>query len=278
VVLGASGDTLTGVPIRWQSEDGDVVAIDPRSGVVRALGPGTVMVRARGGRRSASAELTVLPAAVATLQILGARPMAVGEMLSLHTRAVDSWGQEVDGRLVTWASADSSVVAVVAASGVVTARAPGLTHVTAAVEGVTARVPLTVVARPEPLGSNGDRTDAVVAAALRKGVEECHGALRGRDLDRITALYRPMTKSDQETLKRLTRQLRAGGGTSIGQRTELAPEIHTDKAAAEFAVDLSWVDGSGTRRQAQPLFRAEFERQDAGWVMTACRIVGASGL
>jgi uncharacterized protein YjdB len=278
VALGASGDTLLRVPIRWQSDDDGVVSIDPASGVARALGPGTAIVRARGGRRSAFAELTVLPAAVATLQILGARPVAVGEMLSLHTRAVDSWGKEVDGRMVTWASADSSVVAVDPASGVLTARAPGLTHVTAAVEGVTARVPLTVMTRPAPLGSNGDRTDAVVAAALRKGVEECYGALRGRDLERIAALYRPTTKSDQETLKRLTRQLRAGGGTSIGQRADLGPEIHTDKAAAEFAVDLSWVDGSGNRRRAQPLFRAEFDRQDAGWVMTACRIVGTSGL
>jgi serine/threonine protein kinase len=278
LALGASGDTLAGMPIRWWSDDGAVVAVNPRSGVARALAPGTVTVRARAGRRSAATELTVLPAAVATLQILGARPMAVGEMLSLHIRAVDSWGMEVDGRLVTWASADSSVVAVDAASGVVTARAPGLTHVTAAVEGVTARVPLTVVARPVPLASRGDRADAVVAAALRKGVEECYGALRGRDFDRIEQLYRPLTKSDQETLKRLTRQLRTGGGTSIGQRTELAPEIHTDKAAAEFLVELSWVDGSGTRRRAQPLFRAEFERQDAAWPLTACRIVGPSGL
>ncbi len=277
VALGARGDTLTGIPVRWQSDDRAVVAVNPR-GVARAVAPGTVTVRARSGRRSAAAELTVLPAAVATLQILGARPMAVGEMLSLHTRAVDSWGVEVDGRLVTWASADSSVVAVDAASGVVMARSPGLTHVTAAVEGVTARVPLTVVARPEPLASRGDRADAVVAAALRKGVEECYGALRGRDFERIDQLYRPLTKSDQETLKRLTRQLRAGGGTSIGQRTELAPEIHTDKAAAEFAVELSWVDGSGSRRRAQPLFRAEFERQNDAWALTACRIVGPSGL
>ena len=278
VALGAAGDTLAGVPMRWQSGDESILTVNPRSGVVRAFAPGTVQIRARGGRRSAFAELTVLPAAVATLQILGARTMAVGEMLSLHIRAVDSWGAEVDGRLVTWASADSSVAAVDPSSGVVAARAPGLTHVTAAVEGVSARVPLTVVARPEPVASRSDRVDAVVAAALRKGVEECYGALRGRDLDRIEQLYTPATKSDRETLKRLTRLLRAGGGTSIGQRTDLGPEIHTDKAAAQFAVELSWIDGSSNRRRAQPIFQAEFERRDATWTMTACRIVGPSGL
>jgi uncharacterized protein YjdB len=278
VALGAAGDTLAGVPMRWQSSDESILTVDPRSGMVRAFAPGTVLVRARGGRRSGSAELTVLPAAVATLQILGARPMAVGEMLSLHIRAVDSWGAEVDGRLVTWASADSSVAAVDPSSGVVAARAPGLTHVTAAVEGVSARVPLTVVARPQPVASRSDRVDAVVAAALRKGVEECYGALRGRDLDRIEQLYTPATKSDRETLKRLTRLLHTGGGTSIGQRTDLGPEIHTDKAAAQFAVELSWMDGSGNRRRAQPIFQAEFERRDATWTMTACRIVGPSGL
>ena len=83
LALGASGDTMAGLPIRWWSDDGAVVAVNPRSGVARALTPGTVTVRARAGRRSAAAELTVLPAAVATLQILGARPMAVGEMLAL---------------------------------------------------------------------------------------------------------------------------------------------------------------------------------------------------
>jgi hypothetical protein len=246
--------------------------------MVRAVAPGTVMVRARGGHRTGSAELTVLPAAVATLQILGARPMAVGETLGLHTRAVDSWGVEVDGRLVTWGSADSSVAAVDPSSGMVIARAPGLTHVTAAVEGVSARVPLTVVARPVPVALRSDRADLVIAAALRKGVEECYGALRGRDLDRIEQLYAPVTKSDRETLKRLTRLLRAGGGAGVGQRTDLAPEIHTDKAATQFVVELNWLDGTGSRRRVQPLFQADFERRDAAWTITACRIVGPSGL
>jgi serine/threonine-protein kinase len=277
VAVGIRGDTVR-VPIRWQSGDDGIAVVDARSGMVRAIAPGTVMVRARGGRRSGSAELTVLPAAVATLQVLGARPMAVGETLGLHTRAVDSWGVEVDGRLVTWASADSGVAAVDPSSGMVVARAPGLTHVTAAVEGVSARVPLTVVARPEPVASRSDRADLVIAAALRQGVEECYGALRGRDLDRIEQLYAPATKSDRETLKRLTRLLRAGGGAGVGQRTDLAPEIHTDKAAAQFVVELSWLDGTGDRRRAQPLFQAEFERRDAAWTITACRIVGPSGL
>jgi uncharacterized protein YjdB len=277
VALGIQGDTLR-VPLRWQSSDDDIASVDPRSGTVRAVAPGTVMVRARGGRRSGSAELMVLPAAVATVQILGARAMAVGETLGLHTRAVDSWGEEVDGRLVTWASADSGVAAVDKASGMVVARAPGLTHVTAAVEGVSARVPLTVVARPEPVASRSDRADLVIAAALRKGVEECYGALRGRDLDRIEQLYAPVTKSDRETLKRLTRLLRAGGGAGVGQRTDLAPEIHTDKAAAQFVVELSWIDGTGSRRRVQPLFQADFERRDTAWTITACRIVGPSGL
>ena len=118
-----------------------------------------------------------------------------------------------------------------------------------------------------------------IARVVASGEEIYARKLRFAEaLHRIEQLYRPLTKSDQETLKRLTRQLRTGGGTSIGQRTELAPEIHTDKAAAEFLVELSWVDGSGTRRRAQPLFRAEFERQDAAWPLTACRIVGPSGL
>jgi hypothetical protein len=215
---------------------------------------------------------------VATVQILGARPMAVRETLALHVRAVDSWGMEVDGRLVTWASTDAGVAVVDPSSGLVVARSPGLTHVTAAVEGVSARVPLTVVARPEPVVAHAEAVDPLAEAALRKGVEECYGALRGRDLDRIEQLYQPVSKRDREMLKRLTRLLRAGGGTSVGARTDFEPEIHPTRAALEFGVDLSWFDGDANRRRGQPLFRAEFQRRAETWIMTACRIVGSPGL
>jgi hypothetical protein len=146
------------------------------------------------------------------------------------------------------------------------------------VEGASARVPLTVVPRPEPVAARVAAADAATAAALRKGVEECYGALRGRDLDRIAQLYQPSSKADQETLKRLTRLVRAGGGASIGNRSDYSPVIHTAQAAMEFAVELSWVDGSGARHETQPLFQADFERRGAAWVMTACRIVGSPGL
>jgi uncharacterized protein YjdB len=278
VALGPSGDTLAGVPVRWRSDDSTIARVDYRSGVVHAVAPGTVVLRARGGRRSAAAELSVLPAGVAGVQILGARLMAVRETLALHVRATDLWGEEIDGRLVTWTSADSGVATVDPSTGVVVAQAPGLTHVTAAVEGVFARVPLTVVPRPEPIAARTGTPDAATSAALRRGVEDCYGALRGRDLDRIAQLYRPASSADRETLKRLTRLVRSGGGASVGARADYAPVIHSAQATMEFAVELSWVDGSGVRHQAQPLFRADFDRRDAGWVMTACRIVGSPGL
>jgi hypothetical protein len=278
VALGPAGDTLAGVPLRWRTDDSAVAQVDPRSGMVRAVAPGSVVLRARGGRRSGSAQLTVMPAAVSTVQILGARLMAVRETLALHIHAVDGLGQEIEGRQVTWSSADSAVATVGPSTGVVEARAPGLTHITAAVEGITARVPLTVVPRPEPIAARVGAPDAATAAALRKGVEECYGALRGRDLGRIEQLYQPGSSADRETLKRLTRLVRVGGGASIGARGDYAPVIHTAQAAMEFTVELSWIDGSGNRHQTQPLFRADFERQGAGWAMAACRIVGSPGL
>jgi serine/threonine protein kinase/uncharacterized protein YjdB len=278
VALGPAGDTLTGVPLRWHSDDSAVAQVDPRSGMVRAVGPGTVVLRARGGRRSGWAELTVAPVAVTTVQILGARLMAVRETLALHLRAVDALGQDIDGRPVTWTSSDSGVATVEPATGVVEARSPGLAHITATVDGITARVPLTVVPRPEPIAARVGAPDASTAAALRKGVEECYGALRGRDLDRITQLYQPGSSTDRETLKRLTRLVRVGGGASIGARSDYAPVIHTAQAAMEFTVELSWIDGSGNRHDTQPLFRADFERRGTSWAMTACRIVGSPGL
>jgi hypothetical protein len=277
VALGAAGDTLA-VPVRWRSDDSTVAAVDYRSGVVLAVAPGTVLLHARGGRRSSSVELTVLSPAVVTVQILGARLMAVRETLALHLRAFDASGQEVEGRPATWSSSDFGVAVVGPASGMVVAQAPGLTHVTATVDGVSARVPLTIVPRPERLATRGVPGDAATAAALRKGVEECYGALRGRDLDRIAQLYQPSSSADRETLKRLTRLVRVGGGASIGARTDYAPVIHTEQGSMEFAIELSWMDGTGARHQARPLFRADFAREDSTWTMTACRIVGSPGL
>ena len=91
VALGAAGDTLAGVPMPGGRAATRVILRSMRSGLVRGLAPGTGDTGARR-RRSAFAELTVLPAAVAALQVLGARPMAVREMLALHIRARDSWG------------------------------------------------------------------------------------------------------------------------------------------------------------------------------------------
>ena len=268
--------------MRWQSGDESILTVNPRSGVVRAFAPGTVQIRARGGRRSAFAELTVLPAAVATLQVLGARTMAVGEMLSLHIRAVDSWGAEVDGRLVTWASADSSVAAVDPSSGVVAARAPGLTHVTAAVEGVSARVPLTVVARPEPVASRIDRVDAVVARRPgRKGVEECYGALRGRDLDRIRAALHPgdeeRSGDAQATQPRL---LRAGGGASGRANAPTWDRRFTPNGRRGVRVSSSagaTASGGPSPSPADLPGRVRRAGCHAG-TMSRCRIVGPSGL
>jgi hypothetical protein len=276
--LGPAGDTLAGVPVRWRSDDSTIAQIDYRSGTVLAVAPGTVALHARGGRRTSSIELTVLSPAVTTVQILGARLMAVRETLALHLRAFDASGREVEGRPASWSSSDSSVAVVEPATGVVVAQAPGLAHVTAEVEGVSARIPLTIVPRPEPIAAHVATSDAATAAALRKGVEECYGALRGRDLDRIAQLYQPASSADRETLKRLTRLVRVGGGASIGARTDYAPVIHTEQGSMEFAVELSWVDGNGGRHQARPLFRADFGREDAAWTMTACRIVGSPGL
>ena len=114
--------------------------------MVRARSPGSVLILARSGDETTLAELRVLSGAVAALQIIGVRPMAVRETLPLRVQAVDAWGAALAGRPVAWASTDSTVAVVDEASGVVTALTPGSTRITATSEGVTAGVPVVVAA------------------------------------------------------------------------------------------------------------------------------------
>jgi hypothetical protein len=114
---------------------------------------------------------------------------------------------------------------------------------------------------------------------LREGVEDCYGAVRSKDLERLAEVYRPKTYADQDKLKRLTRILRTEPWKAVvGKRVDGVREMGTRAAAAEFSFRLVWRDAHGGRLSSQPIFRAEFARDSAGWAMSSCRIVGSPKL
>jgi len=248
--------------------------VDELTGTVRGLAAGTTQILARSGNDTSRAELTVVPGAV-TLQVLGARPMAVGETLALRVLARDQQGGELTGIDVAWSTTDSSVAAVDELTGTVVGRAPGSARITARAESAAAWIGLTVLSRPEPLPTAGRGSERQgTETRLEEGVEACYQALRARNTSRLRALWRPATKADEDDLKRLTGLLLTSGGpTEVGDRVDRAQTIGFESAALEFSVPLFWSDPSG-RRASEPLFRAEFALNAGRWEMSTCRMVG----
>jgi hypothetical protein len=116
-------------------------------------------------------------------------------------------------------------------------------------------------------------------AQLRKGADDCYSALRSRNVARVTEMYRPASKSDQEKLRKLSRILRTREWSAvIGKRMDGSREIGSESAAREFSFRLTWKDAFGGHLSSNPVFRAEFARSAGRWQMSSCRIVGAPKL
>jgi hypothetical protein len=268
--MSAAGDTVPGADLAWSSSDPEIVAVDPIAGLARAVGVGTALVTARSGRAAAAVELTVLGAPVAALQILGGRPMAVGEVLDLRIAARDGRGQELPGVAVAWTSSDSTVATVDPATGMVVGRAPGLTSIVARAEAAASSIRLSVLRRPERLtpGEDAEPTDPHLLA----GVEECYGAIQARDVTRLRSMWRPETTADESRLRQLDRVLR-DFDARVGPRVDHVPTTGLEAASLQFGVPLAWKQ-SGGARTLQLVFRADFVRAAGRWEMSSCRVIG----
>ena len=279
VVVGSKGDTLAGAEVTWASSNSRVATVEPLTGVVRALAPGTAVIFARSGDQTTLSEMTVLAGPVADIQVLGVRPMAVRETLALRVVARDRKGGEVPGGPVVWSSSDSGVATVDEASGVVAARLPGSARITATSEGVSAWIYLSVLPRPEPVRPLGGDAEQRADTWIETGVDQCYGAIRSKDVDRLRRMYHPATRADEDELKKLTRILRTPElAVLVGERVDRTPQIGPESAALEFSVPLTWRESSGGQRTGQPVFRAEFARSAGRWEMSSCRMIDSPGL
>ena len=272
-VLEAGGDTVEDAVVTWHSSDASVVAVDESTGRVIGRAPGTAVLIARSGDQSALAELSVLPAPVAQVILHGGRPLVVGETVTLLGIPTDADGRALSGRELIWMSSDTTVLSIDALTGVAMARTPGTATVTGTSEGATGFTSITVSARrdppPGPAGETG----------IRAGVDECYAAIEAKDVDRMARLYRPVTKSDEDNLKKLRRILRTREwGAFVGARVDGERLIGNTSAAMEFTFRLTWKDAFGGRLSSEPTFRAEFTKRGGRWTITSCRIVGSPNL
>ena len=149
-----AGDTAN-VAVSWSATSGSIIDTNTsngrHNGRYRAgADTGRVRVVAKGnpGGPADTAIVTVTLAPVTTVAVSPATAsLAVGETVQLSATPQDRDGNPLSGRVVTWASTNPGVAAV-SGSGVVSGVAPGAATVTAASEGQSGSVAMTVTVVP----------------------------------------------------------------------------------------------------------------------------------
>jgi outer membrane protein OmpA-like peptidoglycan-associated protein len=140
----ANNNPFPGAAFTWTSSDAAVAAVSP-SGVVTSVGNGTARIMAAAAGRSATATITVAQTTASVAVTPAASTISrIGGTAQLMAQAVDANGRPVAGKTITWTS-DATNVASVSGTGLATAVANGMAHVTASVDGKTASAIVTVV-------------------------------------------------------------------------------------------------------------------------------------
>jgi trimeric autotransporter adhesin len=135
----ANGAALTDRPVAWYTSSGSIASVND-SGVISAVAPGTAVVSTVSEGISGQARLAVMPpppTPIATVAVAGTPPaVLIGQ--TAHATAIleDSSGNLLSGRIVTWASSNSSV-ATVDTAGTIKAIGSGNAMIKATSEGKT---------------------------------------------------------------------------------------------------------------------------------------------
>ena len=163
-VRDGAGSLLTDRKVAWATKDPKIATVST-SGVVTGVAVGPVQIAATAEGKSAIVEVTVNPKSVATIRLspAGDQQMLIGQTRQMTAQTLDSDGNPLTGRAVTW-STSSTGVATVSASGLITAVAAGGAVVTATSEGRTAVVAVTVSSVPIATISVTPVNDTVVVS------------------------------------------------------------------------------------------------------------------
>ena len=233
-----SGRTLSGPSASWSSTNPAVARVDSASGWVHADRAGRAWVVATSEELRDSAQIVVrrpaaeLPA-VAAVSLSPHGPLWAGDTATLVAAVLDGNGRTLPGAPVMWASSQPQVVGIDSLTGQAQAYAPGIAIIVASsglktgsfqlrvlptdttVDTLTVQAyePETPSEKPEAIAAEPSVThhedhpleSTRLDATMRMGVEQCYDALRSKDVARVAGLYRPMNKSDEGKLNKLTR-------------------------------------------------------------------------
>lgn len=137
------GVALTGRSITWSSSN-PAVAVVNGAGIITAVGLGSATISATADGQSGSASLTVIRPPVAAVNVsLAQASLGIGQSTQATAQALDGNGAALAGRDIAWSSSNPAV-ALVNASGVVTAVSVGQAQIIATSEGRTGQATLTV--------------------------------------------------------------------------------------------------------------------------------------
>ena len=143
------GKPLSGRAVAWRSANTLVAAVSAAGEITGVTSGVTTVVATSGGVTSAAVAVTVTPRPVSAVRLSpDSLSIHTGDTARLVATALDEGGSALPGRLVAWASSDTTV-ARVSQQGLVTAVAVGGANVTAASGGRTAVARVTVTASPQ---------------------------------------------------------------------------------------------------------------------------------
>lgn len=132
----AAGNAITGASVRWSSSNVSVAQVDS-IGVVMARATGSAVITATVGGISGSSTVTVLPAAASVEVTPGSVEFtSLGDTARFVAIVKDASGNVIDGKRIAW-SASNPGVALVDATGLVTARDNGFTTIKATADAAS---------------------------------------------------------------------------------------------------------------------------------------------
>jgi uncharacterized protein YjdB len=130
-----AGRILPGTGVAWSTSDSAVVAIDPRTGALRAKAPGRAEVVAASGDLADSTRILVNPRGSespgggatppVSLSIASHGPLRAGDTATLSITALNSKGQPTRAPRAAWRSSDPRVAEIDPVSGKVHTHMPG---------------------------------------------------------------------------------------------------------------------------------------------------------
>ena len=141
--LDAQGRPLADRQIAWRSGDAGIVAVDA-AGHLTARSEGETKIFAESEGKADSVQVVVVPPSVGAVVITpGAMVLRVGGTRQLVATVLDTNGDTLQGRAVTW-SVDNRSAAGITTSGMLWGIAPGYVTVTVTCEGKTFAVAATI--------------------------------------------------------------------------------------------------------------------------------------